>query len=370
MTETTEVAIIGGGAAGCATAYYLAKVGVKAAIIDRKGIASQASGFNAGGLNPLQGAGIPGPLAPLAAESFKMHQDLAKRLHEESGIPYHFKTLAMVHLAFDGSELHDMQETLEIFEKADGFSAHWMETDELLKMEPRLNPAAIKGLYTHGNASLTGYDYTLALCKAAEGMGATVIAQEATGLKSSGGRVTGVLLDDGEIDCESVVIATGPWSGGAAEWLGVNIPVRPLKGEIVRVEPAGGPLEQDFSGAGSSLYMRADGLVWVGATEADEGFDDAPTDAAKKKLLDGATKLMPSLDGARIIKHTACLRPVTADWLPIVGAAPGWDNVYLATGAGKKGILISPGMGKATADLITQGRTDLPVGDFGLERFG
>ncbi|MCI0795331.1 MAG: FAD-dependent oxidoreductase [Chloroflexi bacterium] len=369
MADTTEVAIIGGGAAGCATAYYLAKAGVKATIIERDGVGSQASGFNAGGLNPLQGAGIPGPLGPLAAESFRMHLELAERLPEESGVPIHFKTLTMVNVAFDESELRDMSETLEIFEAAEGFSAHWMETSELLELEPRINPAAIKALHTHGNASLTGYDYTLALCKAAEGMGVKVIAKAVTGLKTSGARVTGVVLEDGEIDCDSVVIATGPWSGDAEEWLGVKIPVQPLKGEIVRVEPVGDPLKQDFSGAGSALYMRADGLVWVGATEADEGFDKEPTQAARKKLLDGAFKIMPTLADARVVKHTACLRPVTADWLPIVGLVPGWDNAYLATGAGKKGILISPGMGKATSDLITRGKTNLPVSGFGLERF-
>lgn len=370
MVRTAEVVIIGGGVTGCATAYYLAKAGAKATIIEREGVASQASGFNAGGLNPLQGAGIPGPLGALAAESFRMHQGLAETLPDESGIPIHFNTIAMVNVAFDGSELQEMTDALNIFEGADGFSAHWMETDDLLKMEPRLNPAAIKGLYTYGNATLTGFDYTMALSKAAEAMGASVISNEVTGLKTAGGRVTGVVTNDGEIDCDSVVMATGPWSGGAAEWLGVSIPVHPLKGEIVRVEPVGDPLEQDFSGAGSSLYMRADGLIWVGATEADEGFDLDPTDAAKKKLLDGAIKTMPSLSNARIVRHTACLRPVTADWLPIIGKAPGWDNAYMATGAGKKGILISPGMGKATADLITTGKTDLSVGGFGLERFG
>ena len=55
--------------------------------------------------------------------------------------------------------------------------------------------------------------------------------------------------------------------------------------------------------------------------------------------------------------------------MPIVGAAPGWDNAYLATGAGKKGILLSPGLGKAVADLITENGTDLPVGEFTVERF-
>ena len=78
---------------------------------------------------------------------------------------------------------------------------------------------------------------------------------------------------------------------------------------------------------------------------------------------------MPSMAEAKVVKHTACLRPVTADWLPIIGRAPGWDNAFLATGAGKKGILVSPGIGKATADLITTGKTDLSIDTCAPERF-
>jgi glycine oxidase len=365
----TEVAIIGGGAAGCATAYYLAKAGVRATIIEREGVSSQASGTNAGGLNPLQGAGIPGPLGPLAAESFKLHKELAQSLPEESGVEFHHRTVTMVRVAFDESELAAKQETLDIYEAADGFSAHWLETADILKLDARINPEAIKGIYTHGDASLSGFEYTVALSRAAERMGASVRIGTATGITTVGNRVTGVVLEDGELSCDAVVIATGPWSGQTEGWLGLDVPVRPLKGQIVRVRPVGEFPEQDFSGAGSSLYMRANGLIWIGGTETEDGFDTNPTEAARKKILGGAYKLMPALAEAEIIEHTACLRPVTADWLPIVGIAPGWDNVYLATGAGKKGILISPGMGKATADLITGGRTDLSVTDFGLGRF-
>ena len=371
MTTSTEVAIIGGGVAGCATAYYLAKAGITSTIIEREGISSQSSGYNAGGLNPLQGAGIPGPLAPLAAESFELHQGLAQSLQEESGIEFHPRMVTMVKVAFDESEFAEMQETLDIFQGAEGFSAHWLETEDILKIDSRINPEAIKGLYTYGNASLSGFEYTVALSKAAERMGAIIRIGTATGIKTTGKRVTGVVLQDGDLSCNAVVIATGPWSRQAETWLGVKIPVQPLKGEIVRVRPIGELPEQDFSGAGSSLYMRANGLIWIGGVgnESEEGFDKNPTPAAKKMLLDGAYKLMPALAGVQIVKHTACLRPVTTDWLPIIGNAPGWENVYLATGAGKKGILISPGMGKATADLITKGKTNLSVDKFGLERF-
>lgn len=369
MPPRTDVAIIGGGAAGCATAYYLAKAGVRATIIEREGISSQASGTNAGGLNPLQGAGIPGPLGPLAAESFELHRGLAQSLQEESGTEFHPRTVTMVRVAFDESELPDLQEALRIYERAEGFSARWLETEEILKLDSRINPEAIQGLFTHGDASLSGFEYTVALSRAAERMGASVRIGAATGITTVGDRVTGVVLEDGELSCDAVVVATGPWSGHAEKWLGLEIPVRPLKGEIVRLRPVGEFPEQDFSGAGSSLYMRANGLAWIGGTETEEGFDTNPTEAARKKILGGAYRLMPALADAETVAHTACLRPVTADWLPIVGKAPGWANVYLATGAGKKGILISPGMGKATADLISEGSTDLSVADFGLERF-
>jgi glycine oxidase len=191
----------------------------------------------------------------------------------------------------------------------------------------------------------------------------------ATGLKTAGDRVTGVILEDGELDCEAVVVASGPWSEEASGWLDVPIPVEPLKGEIVRVEPPGSPLEADFSGARASLYQRADGLIWVGSTEERAGFDKEPSESSRQHLLEAAIRLMPSIREAKVAMHTACLRPITSDWLPIIGQAPGWVNVYLATGAGKKGILLSPGIGQAIADLITRGQTGMSIGPFAPERF-
>ena len=80
MRETSDVVIVGGGAAGCSVAYHLALQGVQSTVIEGRGIGSQASGFSAGGLNPLQGTGIPGPLGPLAMESYQMHRAIYKAL--------------------------------------------------------------------------------------------------------------------------------------------------------------------------------------------------------------------------------------------------------------------------------------------------
>ena len=367
---TTQVAIIGGGAMGASVAYYLAKAGIRSTIIERDGIGTQASGYNAGGLNPLTGYGLPGPLTNISNVTFRMHNDLAQSLEDDSGVPYHHKTIAIVSVAFDDSDLPEMQQTHDAFQAADDrFTSHWLDADDLRKMEPRLNPEAQRGLYTHGHCSLSGYEFTLALARAAERMGAEIRQGNALSLQTAGDRVTGVTLEDGNISCDTVVIAHGPWSASAEQWLGTKIPVEPYKGEILRLSIPGDLPENDFSGGGANVHNRADGLLWAGATEESKGFDREPSDFARETLMKGATTLMPFLKDAKIAKHTACLRPLTPDWLPIVGAAPGWQNAYLATGAGKKGILLAPAIGKATADLITTGNTNIPLEGFAPTRF-
>ena len=370
MNQIVDVVIVGGGAAGCAAAYYLAKAGVKSTIIERDGIAANASGYSAGGLNPLEGAGIPGPLGPLAIRSYRMHAELAPELTELSGVDFGYKVISSVRVVFDDSEMADMQTTYDTFESADDdFSAEWLDASQLREIEPRISGDAIRALDTRGNAILSSHRYTLALAKSAETMGASVVSGTVTGVRTSGGRVSAVQTDSGEISCDAVVFATGPWAGQVEEWLGIHVPIEPFKGEILRMKLDGPPLDRDFHSADVDLNHREDGQIWVGATEERVGFDRNPSAKARAESMRTATNLMPAMKDARLVLHTACLRPLSPDWMPIVGNAPGWDNAYLATGAGKKGILISPGMGKAVADLITTGATDLPIDGFAPERF-
>lgn len=371
MTDTSDVVIVGAGAAGCAVAYYLAKAGIKSTIIEREGIAARASGFSAGGLNPLEGTAIPGPLRPLAIESFRMHRAIWPELIEKSGVDFSPGVISAVRVAFDDADVPALVETQEIFESAgDGFYANWLDADQLREIEPRIASDSVRALDTYGNAVLSSYRYTLALVQTAESMGAVVRSGNVVGVKSAEGKVTSVVLEGGEVGCGSVVFATGPWSGEVEEWLGVRVPVEPLKGEILRMRlPDQAQPDRDFQGAGVSINHREDGQVWVGATEERRGFDAEPSIEARDRLMAGALRLMPAMADAELVLHTACLRPVTPDWLPIVGRAPGWENAYLATGAGKKGILFSPGMGKSVADLISAGSTDLPVGAFKPDRF-
>ena len=370
MTESSQVVIVGGGVAGCAAAYYLASQGVKSTIVEREGISSQASGFSAGSLNPLEGTHIPGPLAALALESFNLHLGLWETLQAESGVDFQGRIATLTKVAFAEAEIPALQNSLDTFNAAGShFSGQWLDRQQLLDLEPRLSPQALCGVSLYGYTALDSLLFTQALATAAEKRGATILKDTARGVRLSNGRVQGLILAEGAIACDSLVLAAGPWAREAEPWLDISLPVDPLKGEILRLQPTGSLLLSDYYGAGASLYPKPDGLVWCGTTEEWEGFDRDPTEAAKTRIWQAAASLMPQLAEAKLMRHTACLRPVTPDWLPIIGRAPGWDNVYLATGAGKKGVLLSSAMGQATADLIVRGSTELSIGPGDPARF-
>ena len=369
--QSTDVVIIGGGAAGCASAYYLAQNGIKATLIERDGIAGQASGYNAGGLNPLEGHGWPDPLQPMALQSFRLHQELWESLPSDTGLDYHGRISSILKVALDDDELAELRETLAIFNNAPepGFSAEWLEREDVLALEPRVSPEIIAGVLAVGNGALDGQEFTQALAAAAENLGTQIVNASAVGLRLGRGRVESIVTGDREIPCGALLIAAGPWCRAAEQWLDIAIPVDPLKGQIIRLQPDGPGLDYELIGGGSSMYAKTDGLIWCGSTEEDVGFDLSLTDQARARILKMAVRLMPSLANAAVALHTACLRPVTPDWLPIVGPAPGWDNVYLSTGGQKKGILLGPAMGKGIAEIIASGSTEISLQGCEPQRF-
>ena len=369
MPETADVAIIGGGAAGCAIAYYLGQAGLTSNIIEREGVASQASGFAAGGLNPLTGHGIPGPLADFAWESFFLHKGLYPELSTLTGIDYQLRAASEIMLTFDRSAVPEFEALAEMFSSTPGFAASMSDEAQVHKLDPRVSGQFAACVFKQGNLQLDSQAFTQALHAAAMHAGASLRPGSVRGLEVCNDHVTRVLLDDGVIECGQVVLAMGPWSRHAESWLNTYIPVDPLKGEILRMELPGGPLEHDVSAEGASIYAKPDGLAWCGTTEDWRGFDRQPLPETRERILAGIKRVVPSIADAKLVMHTACLRPVTPDWLPIIGRAPGFRNAWLATGAGKKGILLAPAIGKSVADLVADGETYLPIDNFSPQRF-
>ena len=306
---------------------------------------------------------------PVLAESWRLHERFGTELAEETGVNTEFRLRPSLALAFSDEEAAQLRAGLEAPQHPDAPSTRWVDAKEVFEIEPRVNPEAIGGVYVEGGGDVEPYRLTLALVQAAEREGATVRHGTVTGLRVEGGRVRGVTLDGGGIACETVVLAMGPWSADASEWLGVPVPVGPLKGQILRLQAPGNPFRCSLGYSGDYATTKPDGLLWTGTTEEEAGFDDRPTAAARDKIMASLLKMVPSLEDARLAQQTACLRPVSSDGQMLLGRAPDTEGAFVATGGGRQGIMLGPGMAKVIVDLITTGSTGVEVDALDPARF-
>lgn len=361
MTRAPRVAIVGGGITGAFAAYFLARAGAAATVVERGEIAGQASGNSAGGLNPLHGPGIAGPLGELALASLRLHLDHAEAIQRLSGAGAGPRAVPRIHVAMEPRDEAPLASLKERHDATAAFSARWMTAAELRRAEPRIGADALGGLWTEGSRQVDAGAYARAVHAAAQRLGARTVRAEARGLRHRDGRVRALLLDRGEHPCDAVVIASGPWCEGPARWLGTALAVEPVKGELLLVEARALAAEIGWRELGA--YAAGPDRLWLGGTEDRHGLDARPSAAGREHILAGIGRLLPGLGTApRVLRHVAGLRPVTADGLPIVGIPAGWENVCLAVGSGRKGILLSAAVGLAAAQLLTDGSTPLPIG--------
>ena len=170
---------------------------------------------------------------------------------------------------------------------------------------------------------------------------------------------------------ESVVIASGPWARQAGAWIGFDIPVIPLRGQIVHLhlpEKTAPPRQAIFHASGYVL-PKASGDLLAGTTVEDVGFDREPTTQARDGIMEAACRIAPAVLDVPIKSMSACLRPYSTDGSPIIGAVPGIDGLYVATGHGFKGITLSLVTGKTLARVIAGRDPGFPVDDFSPARF-
>ena len=359
-SSTRDVVIVGGGIIGSLTAYLLARGGLKVAVLEADSVGSHASGFAFGGLGPLEGAGIPHPLLDFSVWCFERHRTLAQELQEASGVDTQFELRDRLNLAFEQWEMDRAKEEIAWQKDVKGFHVEWLGVDDVMKVEPRTNPECFGASLAQGTGAVEAYRYNLAAAQAAEKFGAEVLLRRVTGLLTDGDRCLGVKLESGSIEAGAVVLAMGPWSAQAKAWCGVDVPVTPLKGQVIRLQLPTDPMRVSLNYAGSYAASKPDGLIWAGTTEEEAGFDEEITIQARDKIMGDLLKMAPSLVDAELVHQTACLRPISADGLPIVGQVPGWQNLYVGTGSGRKGILWSTGMCHGLADLVLKGVTDVP----------
>lgn len=367
--SSPDVVIVGGGIAGMTAAYYLAKSGVPSVVVERDAIGSHASGFAYGGLSPLSGTGIPGPMAEIAQDGMRLHRELSKSLLDEAGMDVDFRVRSSLALAFTESDAKRLQAAMPWQQQQPGYSVRWLDFAEARRVEPRISDETLGAALIEGGGAVEPYLLVLALTRAAESLGVRVRHGNVVGLRRESGRVTGVVLEREVLSCTAAVLALGPWSAEASAWIGVPIDVRPLKGQILRLQAPGPPIECSVGWGHNYATTKTDGLLWAGTTEEEAGFDEESTIAARDEIGDALVKMLPAMADAQVAQQTACLRPVASDGLLVLGGVPGVDGLYVTTGGARKGILYGPAMGHAIADLVLGRDTRVALDKFSPGRW-
>src|ERR1044071_9510929 len=172
--RSADVVIVGGGIAGLTTAYYLAKSGVKSVVVERDAVGSHASGCAYGGLSPVSGFGIPGPLAEIAQEGIRLHRELAAGLEEETGIGVDFRVRSSLAIALDETDVKRLRAALPWQQRQPGFKVGWLEPAEARRVEPRIADETLGGVLIEGTADVEPYKLVLALTRAGERLGVSV----------------------------------------------------------------------------------------------------------------------------------------------------------------------------------------------------
>jgi glycine oxidase len=361
-----DVVVVGGGVIGSSITYQLARRGARVTLFEA-GSDGQASLASAGVIAALSELASDA-LRELAVESARLYPALCADLQERTGIDVGYRASPLMYLATTDSEQRALMHRRDRLARL-RVGSTWLDGARAQEVEPSLADDLRGALLFSREHQVSTPTLTLALQRAAADLGATIRSEAVDRLLVQGERMAGVDAGGDTVWAPEVVVAAGAWSGRWAQSLPVEIPVRPVRGQMVGVKTAGSLLRTILFAPDVYLLRKAEGWIYVGATVEEAGFDARPTVEAVRDLLTAAVRRVPALAKATFAHTRAGLRPATPDGLPLLGRLPGLVGASIAAGHFREGVLLAPVTGELIADLVLHRRPRLPLDAFDPARF-
>ena len=369
--EPVDLLVVGAGVIGLACAWRAAERGVETLVLDAGG-AERASEVAAGMIAPI-GEATWGEeaLHAAAGAAARMWPSFAAELAAAAGMEVPYRRCGALHVALDRDEAAELRRVHELHEEL-GLEARRLLGSECRRLEPGLATGTVAGLDAPGEAEVDPRPLLEALSRAASETGVTLrLRAPVSELLSDEGGVRGVRLVGGEeLAAQRVLVATGARAGSELVPQEVRPPVRPVKGEIVRLRAAAAAMPCGRIVGTERVYVvpRADGEVVVGATQEDRGFDLRVTAGGVLELLREAYRVLPEIAELELVECRAGLRPATPDNAPVVGETD-VAGLLLAVGHGRNGILLAPLTAAAVAAQLAGEAPPPELGSCGPARF-
>ena len=338
-----HVCITGGGVIGCATALALATAGCRVTLIERGALGGESSWAGAGLLSPLLPWHYRDEVTRLTDWSRALYPGWTRDLHAASGVDPEYRACGMLVLPpYDlaaaqtwagarGEPVQALSARSMLPALAVDDSALWMSRVAQVR-NPRLLRALRLALLRHG---VEIFEHTAV-----------------SAWRSTPTRIDAVSTSQGAFAADEFLVAAGAWSGELLRELGADIPIKPVRGQIVLFKTEPGRLKHVVYRDGLYIIPRDDGHILVGSTLEDVGFDTCVTDDARVNLIERANELLPFLNQTSVVAHWSGLRPGSPDNIPIMARHPTIENLYLNSGHFRYGVTMAPASAQFVANLI------------------
>jgi glycine oxidase len=364
VTAGADTTIIGGGIIGCAIARELARRGAgRVVVVERGTVGGEASGAAAGVLAVASSRSPRGVLFELRRASAELFPSLVRELRDETGIDPEYGGAGLIDLAVSDRDLKELRRLLEK-RREQGFAAEWLDNEALRDCEPATHPEVRGAVLWPGDRAVNNGRLVEALRVSGENAGVEFrLGQPVSAIERRGTRVTSVKVGGERLPAEHLIIAAGVWSREVAALLRAKMPVRPDRGEMLALRPAE-PLRHILAWREGYLVPRRSGEVLVGSTSARGEMEKIVTERSAEQLRKRAVQMVPALANAPEIRRWAGLRPISTLRRPIIAPLPGFENVTIATGHHRSGIVLAPITAKLVAELVLDGETSVDIGPF------
>ena len=336
------------------TALQLADAGHQVTLVERGECGREASWAGGGIVSPLYPWRYSMPISRLSRWSEGFYPELSLRLLEETGIDPEYRQKGLLYLRVD-DEAWALDWAREV-----GKPLERVDAEFLYAKEPQAAPGFDSGLWMPTLGSIRNPRLTQALRARLAAMPQVELHEgmAVERLLVDNGRIIGVASRNERLNAEQVVVCGGAWAGQLLEAVGLTLPVRPVKGQMILFKAPPGLVERVVLMDGRYVIPRNDGRILAGSTLEDTGFDKATTAEARESLYGSALRIIPALADCPVEHHWAGLRPSSPDGVPFIGAVPGIDGLHVNAGHYRNGLVLAPASTRLLADQLL-GRTPI-----------
>ena len=344
----SDFVVIGGGVIGMMTTLQLADAGHSVTLLERGECGREASWAGGGIVSPLYPWRYRASISRLSTWSEGFYPELSLRLMEETGIDPEYRQRGLLYLRVD-DEADAMAWAREV-----GKPLERVDADFVYAKEPDVAPGVEDALWMPTLGSLRNPRLVRALRKRLASMTKVRIHEgcEVTGFRRQGRRIAAVETTSGTVPGDQVIVCGGAWAAGLLEQVGVRLPIRPVKGQMILFKAPPGRVRRVVLMDGRYVIPRADGRVLAGSTLEETGFDKSLTHEARESLWESAVKIIPTLAECEVEHHWAGLRPGSPDGVPFIGRVPGVDNLYVNAGHYRNGLVLAPAATRLLVDQL------------------